>query len=167
MDSLLDNDTTGARGRSPCPLLRNSSPQRRFRPAGVNPGRNLARTVFLSDEKSLYHRNLTELRFELAFFALINEQGLSWDSKLPMRDQKGWKEHAAFMDALADEKFIVLGGPLKKRSRHRTLLIFDATDEETIRARMAADPWIRDGTLRIIDIYKWEILLGGLKNRSD
>ena len=103
----------------------------------------------------------------MAFFALINEQGLSWDSKLPMRDQKGWKEHAAFMDALADEKFIVLGGPLKKRSRHRTLLIFDATDEETIRARMAADPWIRDGTLRIIDIYKWEILLGGLKNRSD
>jgi len=112
------------------------------------------------------HRNLNEFRFGLALFALINEQGPAWDSKLPMRDQKGWKEHAVFMDALADEKFIVLGGPLKKGSRHRTLLIFDALDEETIRTRMAADPWIRDGTLRIVDIYRWEILLGGLNDRS-
>jgi len=124
------------------------------------------RTDLLSDKKSLYHPNLTEFRFDLALFALINEQGPAWDSKLPMRDQKGWKEHAAFMDALADENFIVLGGPLKNPSRHRTLLIFDALNEETIRARMAADPWVRDGTLRILDVYKWEILLGGLKSKS-
>ena len=96
-------------------------------------------------------------------YALINEQGPAWDSQLPMREQKGWNEHAAFMDALANEKFIILGGPLRTNSRHRTLLIFDAPDEETIRTRMAADPWIRDGTLRIINIYRWEILLGELK----
>ncbi|HYB75995.1 MAG TPA: YciI family protein [Nitrososphaerales archaeon] len=94
---------------------------------------------------------------------MINEQGPAWDSKLPMRNQKGWNEHAAFMDALADEGFIVLGGPLKNYPKHRTLLIFDAPDQETVRARMAADPWIRDGTLRILDIYGWEILLGTLK----
>ena len=100
----------------------------------------------------------------MTLFALINEQGPAWDNQLSMRDQEGWNEHAAFMDALADEKFIVLGGPLKNYSKHRTLLIFDAPDEETIRARIAADPWIRDGRLRILNIYEWEILLGELKD---
>ncbi len=100
---------------------------------------------------------------EMALFALINEQGQAWNDNLSMRDQEGWKEHAAFMDALADEKFIVLGGPLKNYSKHRTLLIFNAPDEEAIRTRMAEDPWIRDGMLRILDIYRWEILLGELK----
>jgi len=99
----------------------------------------------------------------LVLFALMNEQGPAWDSKLSMRDQKGWKEHAAFIDALADEGFIVVGGPLKDYSKHRTLLIFEAPDDETIRKRMAADPWIHDGTLHILNIYKWEVLLGELK----
>jgi uncharacterized protein YciI len=95
---------------------------------------------------------------------LINEQGPTWNDDLSLRDQKGFKEHAAFVNALADERFIIVGGPLKNNySKHRTLLIFDAPDEETIRARIAADPWIRDGMLRIIGIYRWEILLGELK----
>jgi hypothetical protein len=80
-----------------------------------------------------------------------------------MREQKGWNEHAAFLDSLAAENFIVLGGPLRNYNKHRTLLIFDAPGEETLRRRIAGDPWICDGTLRILEIYRWEILLGELK----
>jgi uncharacterized protein YciI len=99
----------------------------------------------------------------MPYFAMINEQGPQWDSKLGMREQKGWTEHAAFMDALAEEGFIVLGGPLKNYAKHRTLLIFQAPDEETVRTRFAKDNWIRDGMLKTLEIYRWEILLGELR----
>jgi uncharacterized protein YciI len=79
-----------------------------------------------------------------------------------MRDQKGWPEHAVFVDALADERFVILGGPLGNYRKHRAMLILDAPNEEILRKRLAADPWMRDGVLRTIEIYPWEILLGKL-----
>jgi uncharacterized protein YciI len=79
-----------------------------------------------------------------------------------MRDQKGWPEHAVFMDALADEQLVKLGGPLGNYRKHRAMLILDAPNEETLRKRLAEDPWMRDGVLRTIEIYSWEILLGKL-----
>jgi uncharacterized protein YciI len=79
-----------------------------------------------------------------------------------MRDQKGWPEHAAFVDALADERFVILGGPLGNYRKHRAMLILDAPNEEILRKRLAEDPWMRDGVLRTIEIYPWEVLLGKL-----
>jgi hypothetical protein len=79
-----------------------------------------------------------------------------------MRDQKGWPEHAVFMDALADERFVILGGPLGNYRKHRAMLILDAPNEEVLRKRLAEDPWMREGVLRTIEIYSWEILLGKL-----
>ena len=55
----------------------------------------------------------------MGHFAVINEQGPAWDDKLSMRDQKGWTEHAAFMDALEAERLVILGGPLRNYSKHR------------------------------------------------
>jgi uncharacterized protein len=95
-------------------------------------------------------------------FAVINEQGPHWDDKRSMRDQKGWTEHAAFMDALTDEHFVVLGGPLRNYSKHRALLIISASNEQVLRTRLAEDPWTRTGVLHTIEIYPWEILLGKL-----
>jgi hypothetical protein len=46
------------------------------------------------------------------YFAVIRERGENWNASLPMRQQEHWDEHAAFMDALAEEGFIILGGPL-------------------------------------------------------
>ena len=79
-----------------------------------------------------------------------------------MRDQKGWTEHAEFMDALEAEHFFVLGGPLRNYSKHRAMLIVKARNEQELRRRLDADPWMRAGMLRSIDIYPWEILLGKL-----
>src|SRR5689334_13193203 len=38
--------------------------------------------------------------------------GPAWDPALPLREQSGFAEHAAFMDALVAEGVMVLGGPL-------------------------------------------------------
>jgi hypothetical protein len=97
----------------------------------------------------------------MAYFVVINEQGPAWDDKRSMRDQKGWTEHAVFMDVLADEHFVILGGPLKY-SKHRAMLILNALDESVLRKRLAEDPWMHTGVLRTIEIYPWEVLLGKL-----
>jgi hypothetical protein len=67
-----------------------------------------------------------------------------------------------FMDALADEHFVILGGPLGNYRRHRAMLVLDAANETVLRKRLAEDPWMRDGVLRTIEIYPWEVLLGKL-----
>ncbi len=95
------------------------------------------------------------------YFVVINEAGPAWDDKRPMREQKGWDDHAVFMEALADEHFVILGGPLKY-SRHRAMLILDAPNEEVLRKRLAEDPWMLTGVLHSIEIYPWEVLLGKL-----
>ena len=80
-----------------------------------------------------------------------------------MREQKGWAEHAAFMNGLMDDRVVALGGPIRKGPRHRALLILRAPDEETLRARLAEDPWMRSGVLRIGEVLPWELLLGELE----
>jgi uncharacterized protein YciI len=99
------------------------------------------------------------------YFVITQEGGASWDRSRPMREQEKWAEHAAFVDALAEEGLVVLAGPLgdSKGSHdhaHRALLVVDADSEDTVRARLAADPWIRSGTLTVTAIHRWEILLG-------
>lgn len=98
----------------------------------------------------------------MGYFVVINEQGPKWDVRLSMREQKGWDEHAKFMDALEAEHFIVLGGPLGNYPKHRAMLIINAPDHQTIRKRLDEDPWYRDDILREIQAYSWEILLGKL-----
>lgn len=97
----------------------------------------------------------------MAYYVVINEQGPRWDPKRVMREQNGWTDHANFMDALEAEHFVLLGGPLKY-SKHRALLIINASNEQELRRRLAEDPWMHNGVLKTIDIYPWEILLGKL-----
>jgi len=75
-----------------------------------------------------------------------------------MRRQDGWDAHAAFMDALAAEGFVVLGGPLGP-GETRFLIVVDAPDERAVRARLAEDPWEASRRLRTAGIERWEILL--------
>lgn len=77
---------------------------------------------------------------------------------MPMREQRHWKDHAEFMNSLAAEGFVVLGGPWGEGER-RFLLVFDSDDKEAVRTRLEDDPWTRMGYLGIAAIESWEILL--------
>jgi uncharacterized protein YciI len=76
-----------------------------------------------------------------------------------MREQERWDEHAAFMNALDVEGFVILGGPLGSDEK-QFLLIVNAEAESDIAARLADDPWTTNGLLRIARVEQWEILLG-------
>jgi len=105
------------------------------------------------------------------YFVVTEQSGPSWDRSRSMREQERWPEHAAFVDALVEEGFVVLAGPLGDHARlreqeHRALLVVDADSEDAIRARLAADPWIRMGKLALTAIDRWEILLGQIARHS-
>ncbi len=86
-------------------------------------------------------------------------RGGPWDWSRDMREQDGWDEHAAFMDGLVDDSFIVLGGPLQ--GDRDTLHVVDAPSEEAVRARFAEDPWAANGMLTPVTVERWTILLDG------
>ncbi len=92
------------------------------------------------------------------YYAVTRVRGENWDAKLSMREQEQWDEHARFMDALADEGFVVLGGPLA--DGEKVLLIINAESRQAIEARLADDPWTPMGLLPIAKVECWEILLG-------
>jgi uncharacterized protein YciI len=94
------------------------------------------------------------------FYAVLRERGENWDASLPMRQQQHWDDHAAFMDALADEGYIILGGPLGD-GEEKFLHIFVAESEQAVAARLADDPWTPLQMLRTASIERWEILLSG------
>jgi hypothetical protein len=95
--------------------------------------------------------------------AVLIEHTAGWDDARGLREQDGWDEHADFMDALVDDDFVVLGGPLGDGSR--VLLAVFAEDEAAIHARFAADPW-HPSLLRIASIEPWTILLDGREARD-
>ena len=92
------------------------------------------------------------------YYAVTETRGPGWDPSLPRRQQDTWDEHAAFMDGLVEDGFVVLGGPVG--SGEEVILVVRAGSEAEIEARLAADPWLPMGILRIAKIERWEILLG-------
>ena len=71
----------------------------------------------------------------MPFFVVITEQGPTWAPSVDMRQQDEWAGHASFMNALVDEGFVVLGGPIDTGDRHRARLIVKA--ESQLRGRTA------------------------------
>ena len=93
-------------------------------------------------------------------FVVVTGRGETWDLTRSMREQDRWPEHAAFMNGLEAEGFIVLGGPVGDGSR--VVLIVNAESEEAVRRRLAADPWAPLGFRPVISVEPWEVLLGEL-----
>lgn len=90
-------------------------------------------------------------------FAVTIVRGPAWDESAGIREQRGWDAHAAFMDGLVEEGFILLGGPVG--DRRQTLHVVEAADEQTVRRRLAEDPWARDGLLEVGSIEPWALWL--------
>lgn len=95
------------------------------------------------------------------FFVVLRRTGPQWDPSLPLEQQSGWTEHAAFMDGLVDAGFVVLGGPLADEVR--IVLAVEAESDEAVRETLARDPW--SGTHLVVDtIDPWTIRLDGRRS---
>jgi uncharacterized protein YciI len=98
-----------------------------------------------------------------SYLVVRRVRGPAWNAALPLREQALWPEHAAFMNVLAAEGLIVLGGPLG--DGRDVLLVFDSTSEDAVRTRLAADPWSKAGLLEISRVEPWTTLLDGRRPR--
>ena len=94
-------------------------------------------------------------------FVVIETRGSAWDDSRPMDDQTDWPAHAAFMDSLAAERFILLGGPLE--GTRDVLLVVQAQECSEIVDRLAADPWTQNALLIVKECWPWRIRLGSLR----
>jgi hypothetical protein len=92
----------------------------------------------------------------MMFLVVLRRSGPEYDHSKPLEEQSGWLEHAAFMDGLVDEGFIVLGGVLGDEVR--TAHAVEAGSEDEIREKLAHDPW--SGSHLVVDsIDGWTIRL--------
>ena len=87
----------------------------------------------------------------MSLFAVTREAGPGWTDGKGAFEQPAVNDHAAFMNGLADEGFVLFAGPLagSEHDRIRVLLIADADSEADIHERLADDPWAR--TQRLVN----------------
>ena len=90
------------------------------------------------------------------YFVVERRAGPLWDPARPLENQSGWMDHAAFIDRLVDDGFVVLGGPLA--DERRVVLVVDAASENEVRAVLARDPW-SDTHLVVESVNAWTIRL--------
>jgi uncharacterized protein YciI len=104
----------------------------------------------------------------VAHFAVTMVHGPNWDTSKAglrgIREQDAFDEHAAFLDRLVDDGFVVLGGPLGEGEAG--LLIVEAADEAEAMARLAEDPWKPMGLLHVGEIRPWTIWLGAWEHST-
>jgi hypothetical protein len=90
------------------------------------------------------------------FLVEVRRSGPQWQAGRPLEEQSGWEAHAAFMDALVEDGFIVLGGPVADELR--VFHAVRARDEAEIRATLARDPW-SGSHLVIAAVEQWTVRL--------
>jgi uncharacterized protein YciI len=92
------------------------------------------------------------------FHVVLRQSGPQWQPGRPLEDQIGWQEHAEYMDALVEDGFIVLGGPVTDDGR--VVHAVEAESEDAVRATWARDPW-SETHLVVDSIEPWMIRLDG------
>ena len=94
-------------------------------------------------------------------FVVISSAGPNRDRSMSTREQPLWNEHAAFIDQLVSEGFILMGGPLvdERGMPHGALLIVNAEDENEVREKLKNDPWFERGILKLESIERWQIFV--------
>jgi uncharacterized protein YciI len=96
----------------------------------------------------------------MKLFAVIRTRGGAWQPSAPLEGQMDWDAHASFMNGLAEEGFVLLGGPLEDTSD--VLLIVRARTPDEVAERLAGDPWTSHDLLRVSQIMPWTLRLGSL-----
>jgi uncharacterized protein YciI len=98
----------------------------------------------------------------MSYFTVIREAGPAWTDGKGIAEQPAVNEHATFMQALADEGFVLFGGPLagSEHGRVRALLIVDADSDDEIHRRLAGDPWVLAQRIVTTSVESWNVFVG-------
>ena len=90
----------------------------------------------------------------MTVYAVVTDAGPAWDESRPRRQQDRWKEHADFIDGLAEEGFLLLVGPL---SPTRALQIDVASTEQAVRDRLhSMSVWVAvDPSGTVVGTVAW------------
>jgi len=94
-------------------------------------------------------------------FVVISSAGPNRDKSSNTRGQPLWNEHAAFIDKLVAEGFILMGGPLVDEGG--AMLIVNADDENEVREKLREDPWYAHGILKLESVKRWQVFIDAQK----
>ena len=78
-------------------------------------------------------------------FVTISSAGPSRELSKGTREQPLWDEHAAFIDQLVAEGFVLMGGPL--------------VDEDGAMLIVNADDEMKHGVLKLESVKRWQIFI--------
>jgi uncharacterized protein YciI len=92
-----------------------------------------------------------------SLYVVLSEAGANRDLSIGTREQAFWDEHAAFIDALVEDRFIALGGPFPDEGG--AMIVVRAKSEADVRARLEPDPWYRNDILRLAGVHRWELFI--------
>jgi uncharacterized protein YciI len=90
-------------------------------------------------------------------FLAFSSAGPNRDFSKDTRQQPFWDEHAAFIDQLVENGFILMGGPLVDEGG--SLLIINAEDESEVKETLKNDPWMQHGILKLESVKRWQIFI--------
>jgi uncharacterized protein YciI len=90
-------------------------------------------------------------------YMIVSSAGVNRELSKGTREQRYWDEHAAFIDGLVAEGFILLGGPLVDEGG--AILVVFADDEQDVREKLKTDPWYVHGILTLESVKRWEIFI--------
>ena len=90
-------------------------------------------------------------------FVVISSAGPKRDLSKGTREQLLWDEHAAFIDQLVAEGFILMGGPFVDEGG--SMLIINADDENEVREKLKSDPWMKHCVLKLESVKRWRIFI--------
>lgn len=89
-------------------------------------------------------------------FVVTSNAGRDRNLTKGSREQAYWDEHAAFIDGLVADGFIMLGGPFDDGG---AMLIVRAESESEARAKLDGDPWYAHNILELLSVKRWEIFI--------
>jgi uncharacterized protein YciI len=90
-------------------------------------------------------------------FVVISSAGPTRDPSKSTREQPLWDKHAAFIDQLVADDFILMGGPFVDEGG--SMLVVNANDEVEVREKLKNDPWMKHGVLKLESVKRWQIFI--------
>jgi uncharacterized protein YciI len=93
----------------------------------------------------------------MSLYVVISAAGGQRDLTKGAREQPYWDEHAAFIDALVDDGFIMLGGPFPDEGG--AMLVVREESEAAVRERLSSDPWYVNDILTLVAVKRWDLFI--------